>query len=214
MLLSVPLVYINVVRGGTSLASFPAVPAFLLQAKKVGTAGYEARAVSMGGYETVAKGMTSCTPLHLNPALSSASWLNKILCIFPHRFYAIIVVDTRQVQRDFLESPPDASQFDDAPRFDETERQPYYITAAWDDSTAVPSSFIIGNESTTVVDGTTYVNGRLRQGRQYAVFYRIEIVSDNAEVMWACSYYLSLMCPALTVFIYQCLLLFFLRVSW
>ena len=120
------------------------------------------------------------------------------MCI-SHRLYAVIVVDTRQVQRDFLESPPNSSQFDDAGPFDENLHQTYYITAAWDNSSSVPSSFLIGDESTTEVNGTTYVNGRLRQGRQYAVFYRIEIVSDNAEVMWVSIIATCLMCPALAV---------------
>lgn len=105
------------------------------------------------------------------------------MCIFSHRLYEIIVVDTRLVQRDFLDNPPSTTQFGDAPLFDETERQEYYVAAAWDDSNAVPPFFVIGDESRTVANGITYVNGRLRQGTQYAVFYRIETVSDNAEVM-------------------------------
>ena len=122
------------------------------------------------------------------------------VCFFfiSHRFYAIIVVDTRQAQRefmddpplDFMDNPPDQSRFDDAGPFDETLRQPFYITAAWSDPSSVPQSFVIGDETTTVVNGITYVNGPLSQGRQYAVFYRLVTVSDNAEVMWVAVIYI------------------------
>ena len=122
------------------------------------------------------------------------------VCFFfiSRRFYAIIVVDTRQAQReftddpplDFMVNPPDQSRFDDARRFDDTVRQPYYITAAWSDPSLVPPSFVIGDETTTEVNGITYENGPLRQGTQYAIFYRVETVSDNAEVMWVAVIYI------------------------
>ena len=54
----------------------------------------------------------------------------------------------------------------------------------------MPQSFVIGDETTTEVNGITYVNGRLRQGRQYAVFYRVEIVSNNAAVIWVAVIYI------------------------
>ena len=115
-----------------------------------------------------------------------------------HRFYAIIVVDTRQAERnftdnppiDFMDNPPDQSRFNDAKPYDETVRQPYYITAAWSDPSLVPQFFVIGDETTTAVNGITYVNGPLRQGTQYAIFYRVETVSDNAEVMWVAVIYI------------------------
>ena len=89
-----------------------------------------------------------------------------------------------------MDNPPDQSQFNDAERYDETGRQPYYITAAWSDPSLVPQFFVIGDETTTEVNGITYVNGPLRQGTQYAIFYRVETVSDNAEVMWVAVIYI------------------------
>lgn len=101
---------------------------------------------------------------------------------FPCRFYAIIVV---RITEEFnVESPPKQSEFEDATAYDReaSPAQLYYITAAWDDPDRVPPSFIIGNGSKTVVDGTTYENNELRSDTSYAVLFRIDIRSDTNEV--------------------------------
>ena len=75
--------------------------------------------------------------------------------------------------------------FEDARAYDPqaSPAQLYYITAAWDDPDRVPSSFLVGNGSKTVVDGTTYENTNLRSDTSYAVLFRIDIRSDTNEVM-------------------------------
>ena len=61
--------------------------------------------------------------------------------------------------------------------------QVYYITAAWDNANAVPSTFTIGNGSKTIVNDITYENTNLESDTQYAVLYKIDITSDTDEVL-------------------------------
>ena len=78
---------------------------------------------------------------------------------------------------------PNQSMFEDAGPYDAQDlEQTYYITAAWSDAASVPTSFIIGNGSTTEVLGDTYLNARLASGTEYAVFYRVQIESDDGSV--------------------------------
>lgn len=106
------------------------------------------------------------------------------LFLFSCRFYAIIVV--RITDAFNVENPPDQREFEDARAYDPqaSPAQLYYITAAWDDPDRVPSSFIVGNGSTTVVDGTTYENTNLRSDTSYAVLFRIDIQSDTDMVRY------------------------------
>lgn len=46
----------------------------------------------------------------------------------------------------------------------------------------VPLKFLVGNETTTIVDGVRYFNARLRDDREYAIVIRIDTVSDNEQV--------------------------------
>ena len=78
--------------------------------------------------------------------------------------------------------PPRPSEFEEAAAYDPSLAQQYYITAAWNNATQLPLSYIVGNESFLTVNGITYSNTRLKSGEEYAMFYRVEIVSDNDTV--------------------------------
>ena len=56
----------------------------------------------------------------------------------------------------------------------------YYITAAWDEDTLdqVPSTYVVGDGSRTIANGTTYNNVGLRSNTRYTIFIRIIIRSD------------------------------------
>ena len=107
----------------------------------------------------------------------SCKLLNIILSL-THRLYGIIVIETRLFN--FNSRPPDPSGFNDAAPYDSSGQ--YYITAAWNDATQIPSSYTVGNESSTTVDGVAYFNAKLKTGVEYAILYRVEIVSDNDMV--------------------------------
>ena len=107
------------------------------------------------------------------------------LSSYHNRFYGIIVVDTRGVV--FTNDPlqdPDPSNFSGATFYKREANQQYYITAAWSDASMVPLDFIVGDETSTVVDGDVYFNARLGNDREYAIFVRIDIVSDNDQVTY------------------------------
>ncbi len=80
--------------------------------------------------------------------------------------------------------PVNTSMFNDAGPYNATTvpEQTYYVTAAWDDPDRVPFGYIVGNESSTEVGGVTYLNARLRPSTEYAIFVRVEIWSDTADV--------------------------------
>ncbi len=79
--------------------------------------------------------------------------------------------------------PVATSEFNDARAYDPDDlEQTYYITAAWDDPDRVPVSYIVGNESITEAGGVQYLNARLSASTEYAIFVRVEIASDTAEV--------------------------------
>ena len=102
-----------------------------------------------------------------------------------NRFYGIIVVDTRGVV--FTNDPlqvPDPSVFANATFYEREANQQYYITAAWSDASMVPLDFVVGDETSTMIDGVEYFNARLGNDREYAIFVRIDIVSDNDQVTY------------------------------
>ncbi len=80
--------------------------------------------------------------------------------------------------------PVGTSTFSDAGPYNATSvpEQTYYVTAAWDDPDRVPFGYIVGNESSTEVGGVTYLNARLRPSTEYAIFFRIRLMSDTDEV--------------------------------
>ena len=59
-----------------------------------------------------------------------------------------------------------------------------YVAAAWSDAKDIPSTpFVVGDGSQTTVDGVTYINVPLRSNTQYAALVRVEIVSDNPDMV-------------------------------
>ena len=99
------------------------------------------------------------------------------------------MIETRGIN--FDSDPPDPSEFGDAIAHDPSLSQSYYITAAWNDATQIPGLYVVGNQSSTTVDGNTYSNARLKSGEEYAILYRVEIVSDNDMVGMASSLLIS-----------------------
>ena len=94
----------------------------------------------------------------------------------------MVVVDTEETE-EYVNDETDHAVFDDAGPYDaQDDDQTYYITAAWGSASEVPSSLVVGDESTTVVNGETYLNARLRSNTEYAIFYRVEVMSDTNEV--------------------------------
>ena len=97
-------------------------------------------------------------------------------------FYGIIIIRiTPEFDR---ENPPDPSQYENAKPYNSTAvpAQQYYITAAWDDPDRVPSSFVVGNGSQTMIGTTLYVNARLSSNTEYAYLVQVKIRSDTNEV--------------------------------
>ena len=85
---------------------------------------------------------------------------------------------------------PDPAMFSNAGPYiaNARPRQRSYITAAWSDANMVPPNFVVGDERITMVDGVTYFNAMLGDDREYAIFVRVEIVSDNDQVTSGCSH--------------------------
>ena len=71
----------------------------------------------------------------------------------------------------------------------------YYLTAAWNDSAAVPSLFKVGDGSLTMANGVQYWNAPLSADTSYGLVIRVEIVSDNGEPLVTHSEQLSVSTP-------------------
>ena len=94
----------------------------------------------------------------------------------------MVVVDT-SVLDDFTNNPPDPSTFHDAGPYNVLRGwTAFHITAAWNRASEVPSPLVVDNRSMTMVNGETYFNARLQPNREYAIFYRVEVMSDTNEV--------------------------------
>lgn len=91
------------------------------------------------------------------------------------RLYAVIVV---RVPPGFDTNTMD---YDDVGPFID-ENQPY-VAAAWDNVDEIPDSFRVGDGRQTTVGGVIYTNRELSSNTQYAAFVRLEIVSDNPNVV-------------------------------
>ena len=66
-----------------------------------------------------------------------------------------------------------------------------YVAAAWSNVEDIPNTrpFVVGDGSQTTVDGVTYKNVPLRSNTQYAALLRVEIVSDNPDMVSTKTYY-------------------------
>lgn len=58
-----------------------------------------------------------------------------------------------------------------------------YVAAAWSNVQDVPNTFAVGDGSQTRVGDVTYTNVPLRSNTQYAALVRVEIVSDNPNMV-------------------------------
>ena len=56
-----------------------------------------------------------------------------------------------------------------------------YITAAWDNSTEIPSQFTVGDGIITVANDVGYLNAPLSPERVYGFLIKVQVVSDNGE---------------------------------
>ncbi len=125
--------------------------------------------------------------MHGCSALICSGSTEICLRLYLYRLYEVIVVQTRGnfIVNDLggLDAV-DTSTFSDPGPYNATTvpQQTYYVTAAWDDPDRVPFGYVVGNESSTEVGGVTYRNARLRPSTQYAIFVRVEIRSDTADV--------------------------------
>ena len=71
----------------------------------------------------------------------------------------------------------------------------YYLAAAWSDPAEVPSTFTVGDGTTTEVGGVVYWNAPLNAGVSYGLVIRVEIVSDNGEPLITHSAQMSVNTP-------------------
>ena len=106
--------------------------------------------------------------------LFSLDLLNKYFSI--PRLYAVIIV---RVTADF-----DANEkriYDDVGPYVNSDLP--YVAAAWSNVQDIPNIFTVGDDSVTRVDGVSYTNVPLRSNTQYAALVRVEIVSDNPNMV-------------------------------
>ena len=89
------------------------------------------------------------------------------------RLYAVIVV---RVAAGF-----DTMDYDDVGPYINSD-QPY-VAAAWNNVQNIPNIFVVGDGSQTRVGDVTYINVPLRSNTQYAAQVRVEIVSDNPDMV-------------------------------
>ena len=64
------------------------------------------------------------------------------------------------------------------------DRDGVYTAAAWQNIDDVPLTFVAGDgETTTLLDGTRYVNRQLSEDTLYGVFYYVRLQSDTGNVV-------------------------------
>ena len=56
-----------------------------------------------------------------------------------------------------------------------------YITAAWDNSSKIPSRFIVGNGTITVANDVGYLNAPLSPEREYGFLIKVQVTSHHGE---------------------------------
>ena len=64
-----------------------------------------------------------------------------------------------------------------------TDGTPQYITAAWDNSSEIPSQFTVGDETITVANGIGYYNAPLNLEKGYGFLVKVQVASDNGEAL-------------------------------
>ena len=105
----------------------------------------------------------------------------------PYRLYGVVVDLSPGDTTDLDGGYPDIGPYSGG--------APYYLTAAWNDSAAVPSVFKVGDGSVTTVNGVQYWNAPLTAGTSYGLVIRVEIVSDNGEPLVTHSEQMSVSTP-------------------
>ena len=72
--------------------------------------------------------------------------------------------------------------YNSAGPYDRTANPPQqaYITAAWSNPLAVPSSFTVGDGSSTTANDRAYENVGLSSDTDYAYLIRFDIMSDTS----------------------------------
>ena len=94
------------------------------------------------------------------------------------RLYAVIIVP---VTAGF--DGTDTMKYNDVGPYVDSD-QPY-VAAAWSDIKDIPNTrpFVVGDGSQTTVRDITYTNVPLRSNTPYAALVRVEIVSDNPDMV-------------------------------